>query len=30
MFNYDANVKHVAHEEEIQSKVFETTNGPGY
>ena len=30
MFNYNANVKHEASEEEMQSKCFWTTGGPGY
>ena len=29
MFTYDANVKHEASEEEISSKLFLTTGGPG-
>ena len=30
MFSYDANLYRSASEEEIQSKLFKTTGGPGY
>ena len=30
MFSYDANLYRTASEEEIQSKLFKTTGGPGY
>ena len=30
MLNYNANVKHVAFEEEIQNRVFYATGGLGY
>ena len=30
MFSYDANLYCTASEEEIQSKLFKTTAGPGY